>query len=175
MIITSDNSATDMLLARVGGLDALNEWLREKGFTETRMVQSTADFFRQPLVVADPLYRSLSTEQVFAYWTAPYEINAARSRRRAAMGAELQKALPLGPQIEKVAKLWHQSAVLARQHDAAGHGSHARRHSAVQRWCNACGGIEGRMRRHAAHVQGAAIGRASLAALPVGAGGPQDR
>jgi beta-lactamase class A len=119
MIITSDNSATDMLLARVGGLDALNEWLREKGFTETRMVQSTADFFRQPLVVADPLYRSLSTEQVFAYWTAPYEINAARSRRRAAMGAELQKALPLGPQIEKVAKLWHQSAVLARQHDAA--------------------------------------------------------
>ena len=65
------------------------------------------------------LHEGLSTEQVFAYWTAPYEINAARSRRRAAMGAELQKALPLGPQIEKVAKLWHQSAVLARQHDAA--------------------------------------------------------
>jgi beta-lactamase class A len=106
MIITSDNSATDMLLARVGGLDALNGWLRGKGFTETRMVQSTADFFRQPLVFADPKYRSLSSEQVYAYWNTPYEINAVRSRRRAAMAAELQKAVPLGPQIVKLAPLW---------------------------------------------------------------------
>jgi beta-lactamase class A len=53
MVVTSDNTATDMLLTRVGGLEALNGWLCDKGFGETRMIQSTGDFFRQPLVLAD--------------------------------------------------------------------------------------------------------------------------
>lgn len=106
MIITSDNTATDMLLTRVGGLEALNDWLAEKGFGQTRMIQSTGDFFRQPLVLADSRYRTLSNQQVFGYWTAPLEINVPRSRARAQAGADLQKAVPFRPLLARVANLW---------------------------------------------------------------------
>jgi beta-lactamase class A len=106
MVVTSDNTATDMLLRRVGGLEVLNGWLRDKGFGQTRMIQSTGDFFRQPLVLADSRYRTLSDEQVFGYWMAPLEINAQRSRGRAQAGADLQKAVPFGPLLGRVATLW---------------------------------------------------------------------
>ena len=72
MIITSDNTATDMLLDRVGGLEALNAWLTSAGFPNTRMLQSTLSFFRQPLELVDPKYRSLPPEDIFAYWLYPY-------------------------------------------------------------------------------------------------------
>lgn len=75
MIATSDSTATDMMLERVGGLAALNAWLKEAGYGHTRMVQSTLDFFRQPLVLHDPVNKSLSAEDVFAYWTTPFVIS----------------------------------------------------------------------------------------------------
>ena len=106
MVVTSDNTATDMLLTRVGGLDALNRWLSDKGFRQTRMIQSTGDLFRQPLVLADPKYRTLTDVQVFGYWTAPSEINARRSSPRAQAAADLQKAVPFGPLLARVAPLW---------------------------------------------------------------------
>jgi hypothetical protein len=56
-----------MLLDRVGGLEVLNAWLTSVGFTNTRMVQSTLSFFRQPLELVDPKYRSLPPEDIFAY------------------------------------------------------------------------------------------------------------
>jgi beta-lactamase class A len=95
-----------MLLSRVGGLEALNGWLRDKGFGQTRMIQTTGDFFRQPLVLADPQYRTLTDEQVFGYWTAPYEINALRSSTRAQVGSSLQKAVPFEPLVARVSTLW---------------------------------------------------------------------
>lgn len=106
MVVTSDNTATDMLLARIGGLEALNTWLRDKGFGQTRMIQSTGDLFRQPLVLADPKYRTLTDAEVFGYWTAPGEINAERSLARATAAAELQTAVPVGPLLARIAPLW---------------------------------------------------------------------
>lgn len=106
MVITSDNTATDLLLARVGGLDALNGWLGGAGFPETRMLQSTGELFRQPLVLADSAYRALPDEQVFAYWTAPYEINAGRAGDRARAGTDLQRAVPFSSVSPRLSHLW---------------------------------------------------------------------
>ena len=38
MVITSDNTATDLMVRKIGGVEALNEWLVASGFTHTRMV-----------------------------------------------------------------------------------------------------------------------------------------
>src|SRR5207244_2834384 len=64
MIITSDNTATDIMLAKVGGLNALNGWLSSKGFARTRMVQSIFDFFRRPYELRDPKYKTLTPEEL---------------------------------------------------------------------------------------------------------------
>jgi beta-lactamase class A len=106
MIITSDNSATDMLLTRIGGIEALNQWLGDAGFTQTRMIQSTLDLFRQALVLQDAAYASLTPEQVFAYWTYPTEISDQRLRVRASIGARLQKEVPFDALLAKLAPLW---------------------------------------------------------------------
>lgn len=103
MTITSDNTATDMMLTRVGGLQALNAWLQQAGFTSTRMVQSTLDFFRQALVLRDPAYKTLSAEDVFAYYTHPTVINPRLMEAQSARGEELQKAAPIATFWPKVA------------------------------------------------------------------------
>ena len=43
MIVVSDNSATDLLLARIGGVAELNAWLAASGYPQTRMAQSVLD------------------------------------------------------------------------------------------------------------------------------------
>lgn len=107
MIATSDNTATDMMLERVGGLAALNAWLKEAGYGSTRMVQSTLDFFRQPLMLVDPGNSSLSAEDVFAYWTTPYVISPRRLAQQSDRGAALQKAAPFASIEKKVMSLWN--------------------------------------------------------------------
>lgn len=108
MIVTSDNTATDMMLARVGGLDALNAWLKESDFTNTRMVQSMLDGFRQPLVMVDPKYKTLSEEDTLAYWMMPsFFINPRRMDALAARSAELQKAVPFNDVLPKISARWN--------------------------------------------------------------------
>jgi beta-lactamase class A len=107
MIITSDNTATDILLDRVGGLEELNAWLTSAGFPNTKMVQSTLSFFRQPLELVDPKYRSLPPEDVFAYWWYPYEISDRLMQSHAAASAALQKAAPFATVLPKMAALWN--------------------------------------------------------------------
>ena len=106
MIITSDNTATDLLLARVGGLEALNGWLRDAGFTQTRMVQSIADFFRQILVLRDAKYAGLSNEQVNAYLTHPTLVSDRWRDFYAIEGARLQKEAPLAEVTAAIGPLW---------------------------------------------------------------------
>ncbi|MFP5378868.1 MAG: serine hydrolase, partial [Vicinamibacteria bacterium] len=54
MIITSDNTATDIAIARVGGVAAVNQWLLEAGYSEgLRLFQTTGELFRKYLAVAD--------------------------------------------------------------------------------------------------------------------------
>lgn len=46
MIITSDNTATDVAIREIGGTGAVNGWLREAGYGETlRLTQTTAELF----------------------------------------------------------------------------------------------------------------------------------
>lgn len=66
MIITSDNTATDLMIAKVGGKDKVNEFLKQSGFATTRLVQTTYELFRKRYEVLNPKYKSLSPEDVFA-------------------------------------------------------------------------------------------------------------
>ena len=46
MIITSDNTATDLAIAKVGGVARVNAWLKEKGYAEgLTLTQTTGDLF----------------------------------------------------------------------------------------------------------------------------------
>ncbi len=64
MIITSDNTATDIMIARVG-LDRVNEMLSELGYEQTRLRATTGDLFRRVWVMADPANAALSHREVF--------------------------------------------------------------------------------------------------------------
>lgn len=78
MIITSDNTATDIMVAKVGGREKLNEFLREAGYKALKLNRTTHEFFRQSLEAIDPKFGRLSPEQVFAIgadrpaFTEPY-------------------------------------------------------------------------------------------------------
>jgi beta-lactamase class A len=66
MIVMSDNSAADLLLARTRGIAGLNAWLAAAGYRQTRMAQSVLDSGRLPYVLAHPRHASLAAEQVYA-------------------------------------------------------------------------------------------------------------
>jgi beta-lactamase class A len=66
MIITSDNTATDIMIAKLGGKEKVNEFLRQSGFTTSRLVQTTYELFRKRYEVLNPNYKSLTPEDVFA-------------------------------------------------------------------------------------------------------------
>jgi beta-lactamase class A len=65
MIITSDNTATDILIARLG-LTRVNRMLADLGYAETRLQTTSGDLFRRLLVRADPANQALSSEEVYA-------------------------------------------------------------------------------------------------------------
>ena len=64
MIITSDNTATDIMIARVGQ-DRVNALLSELGYEQTRLRATTGDLFRRVWVMADPANAALSHREVF--------------------------------------------------------------------------------------------------------------
>jgi hypothetical protein len=65
MIVTSDNTATDMVIERVG-LERVNALLAEAGYEETRLRASTGDLFRAVWVGADPAHADLTDAEVFS-------------------------------------------------------------------------------------------------------------
>lgn len=64
MIITSDNTATDMVIEAVG-LDRVNMLLAEHGYADTRVKATTGDLFRELWVRADPANASITNQEVF--------------------------------------------------------------------------------------------------------------
>ena len=64
MIITSDNTATELLIVKLG-FDRINAMLRELGFRETRLVMSLSQFFRNVAVAIAPERASLTDAQIF--------------------------------------------------------------------------------------------------------------
>ena len=59
MIVTSDNTATDMVIDAVG-MDRVNELLASEGYAETRLKATTGELFRHVWVLACLLYTSPS-------------------------------------------------------------------------------------------------------------------
>ncbi len=80
MIITSDNTATDIAIARVGGVDAVNAWLAAHGYAPGLKLTSTIlDVFRNRYTLVDPDARTLSAEDVYALGSA--DLSGATSPR----------------------------------------------------------------------------------------------
>jgi beta-lactamase class A len=70
MIMTSDNTATDLAIQRVGGVDAVNKWIADAGFGDgLRLHQTTGELFRKYLAVADARAGLFSDRDVHAVFT----------------------------------------------------------------------------------------------------------
>ncbi len=64
MIITSDNTATDIMIKTLG-IDRINAMLGQFGYQQTRLKWRTADLFKAVWVAADSANRSMTDRQVF--------------------------------------------------------------------------------------------------------------
>lgn len=64
MIITSDNTATDIMVEKVGGFDALNAWMAGAGYPKMRMLQHGWQWRRKLMALYDPKFKDLPAEQV---------------------------------------------------------------------------------------------------------------
>ncbi|HYN86923.1 MAG TPA: serine hydrolase [Ardenticatenaceae bacterium] len=64
-IVTSDNTATDVMIARLG-LVRVNQMLADLGYSETRLQTTTGDLFRRLWELADPANEALSPAEVYA-------------------------------------------------------------------------------------------------------------
>jgi len=63
MVITSDNTATDLMVRRIGGVEALNTWLAASGFTHTQMVGRGHEYRQKLLTLINPEFASLTPEE----------------------------------------------------------------------------------------------------------------
>lgn len=69
MVITSDNTATDLAIAKVGGVARVNAWLKESGFADgQRLVQTTGDLFAKYNALKPDDDRNAKTNGDRAYW-----------------------------------------------------------------------------------------------------------
>ena len=63
MVITSDNTATDLMVRRIGGVEALNTWLTAAGFTHTQMVGRGHEYRKKLLTLVNPEFANLTPEE----------------------------------------------------------------------------------------------------------------
>ncbi|MEZ5294271.1 MAG: serine hydrolase [Vicinamibacterales bacterium] len=69
MIITSDNTATDLAIGLAGGVDAVNAWIANKGYADgMTLVQTTGDLFAKYNALAPSDDRNAKTNGDHAYW-----------------------------------------------------------------------------------------------------------
>ena len=69
MVITSDNTATDLAIAKVGGVARVNAWLKETGYADgQRLVQTTGDLFAKYNALAPSDDRNAKTNSDRSYW-----------------------------------------------------------------------------------------------------------
>lgn len=66
MIITSDNTATDLMIGQVGGVAAVNAWLQSGGYPGERLNTTIFEVFRRRYERADPALKSLTPEELYA-------------------------------------------------------------------------------------------------------------
>jgi 2-iminobutanoate/2-iminopropanoate deaminase len=63
MIVTSDNTATDLLTTKIGGKEALNAWLAESGY-RMRLLNRGWEYRGKLLAKLDPRFAKLTAEEV---------------------------------------------------------------------------------------------------------------
>ena len=77
MVITSDNTATDLSIAKVGGVARVNAWLRDKGYAPStgsgpgggmRLVQTTGELFTKYNALTPTDDRNGKTNSDRTYW-----------------------------------------------------------------------------------------------------------
>jgi beta-lactamase class A len=69
MVITSDNTATDLAIARVGGTDRVNAWLRESGYGERlKLNMTTGELFAKYSALPQGANRNEKTNADRGYW-----------------------------------------------------------------------------------------------------------
>ena len=88
MIITSDNTATDIAIARVGGVAAVNAWLQANGYAPALKLNATIlEVFRNRYTLADPGATSLSAEDVYALGSGDLAYGTSQTARLEAIQA----------------------------------------------------------------------------------------
>jgi beta-lactamase class A len=69
MVITSDNTATDLAIARVGGTGRVNAWLRENGYGDAvKLTQTTGELFARYAALSQGANRNEKTNADRTYW-----------------------------------------------------------------------------------------------------------
>lgn len=69
MIITSDNTATDLSIAQVGGVAKVNAWLQAHGYADgMKLVQTTGELFAKYAALTPADDRDAKTNGDRAYW-----------------------------------------------------------------------------------------------------------
>ena len=69
MVITSDNTATDIAIAKVGGVARVNVWLKEHGYGDTlKLTQTTGELFAKYAALPQGASRNEKTNSDRAYW-----------------------------------------------------------------------------------------------------------
>jgi beta-lactamase class A len=91
MIITSDNTATDLAIAKVGGVPAVNSWLQSHGYAPALKLNATIlEVFRNRFVLADPGATSLTAEDVYALGSGDLAYGTSPRARLEAIQAGMQ-------------------------------------------------------------------------------------
>ena len=98
MVITSDNAATDIMLAKVGGKDAVNAWLKRNGYAVSHLNHSVYTVRRIRYERIDPKYASLTPEDIYALGSNNVRFTASRKDLIAQVAADV-RAKPNGQQI----------------------------------------------------------------------------
>ena len=68
MVITSDNTATDLAIAKVGGVATVNAWLAKQGYADQKLTQTTGDLFAKYNALAPTDDRNGKTNTDKSYW-----------------------------------------------------------------------------------------------------------
>jgi len=69
MVITSDNTATDLAIGKVGGVDRVNAWLTSSGYGDAlKLNMTTADLFAKYGALPQGANRNEKTNGDRAYW-----------------------------------------------------------------------------------------------------------
>ena len=69
MVITSDNTATDLMIGKVGGVASVNAWIAKAGYADgMRLVQTTGDLFKKYDALTPADDRNAKTNSDHGYW-----------------------------------------------------------------------------------------------------------